>query len=173
MSPDGINEGWAMDFLSDWVVGPTKKQVRIINIMDEGSRRALWTEAHHSISAKKLIEVLNQVVEYRGCPAYICYDNGPEFISKKLAAWAEGNRIELRFTQPGKPTQNGLIERLNQTLRKECLNLTWYRSMEQLNEEIQVWSQIYNFERPHINLGKVTPNVSVRATTSCPRAHPS
>ena len=31
ISPDGVNEGWAMDFVSDWVVGPTRKQVRIIN----------------------------------------------------------------------------------------------------------------------------------------------
>ena len=77
MSPGQINEGWAMDFVSDWVAGPTRKQVRVINIMDEGSRRALWTEAHQSISAKKLVNVLDQVVAYRGKPAYIRCDNGP------------------------------------------------------------------------------------------------
>lgn len=124
LSPDGINEGWAMDFVSDWVVGPTRKQVRIINIMDEGSRRALWTEAHKSIPGKKLTSVLDQVVEYRGRPAYIRYDNGPELISKSLKEWAQKNDIELRYIQPGKPSQNGLIERLNKTLRQECLNLT-------------------------------------------------
>lgn len=157
LSPEGINEGWAMDFLSDWVVGPTRKQIRVINIMDEGSRRALWTEAHNSISAKKLIDVLNNVIEYRGCPAYIRCDNGPEFISKQLQEWADKNKIELRYIQPGKPSQNGLIERLNKTLRRECLNLTWYKSLAQLNEEIQSWSQIYNLRRPHKNLGKMTP----------------
>lgn len=157
LAPDGINEGWAMDFVSDWVVGPTKKSVRIINIMDEGSRRALWTEAHASISAAKLITILEKVVEYRGKPAYIRCDNGPEFISKRLRQWAECNGIELKFIQPGKPSQNGLIERLNKTLRRECLNLTWYRSMEQLNAEIQAWSQTYNLRRPHKNLGRIPP----------------
>lgn len=157
ISPDGVNEGWAMDFLSDWVVGPTHKQVRIINIMDEGSRRALWTEAHHNISAKKLIEVLDQVVEYRGQPAYIRCDNGPEFISNRLTQWATQKGIELRYIQPGKPSQNGLIERLNKTLRQECLDLTWYHSMETLNEEIQIWSQTYNELRPHKNLGRIPP----------------
>ena len=157
LSPDGINEGWAMDFVSDWIVGPTNKQVRIINIMDEGSRRALWTEAHHSISAKKLIEVLDQTVAYRGKPEYIRCDNGPEFISQHLIAWANKNGIELRYIQPGKPSQNGLIERLNKTLRQECLNLTWFQSMEQLNEEIQAWSHIYNELRPHKNLGRIPP----------------
>lgn len=157
LSPDSINEGWAMDFVSDWVVGPTNKQIRVINIMDEGSRRALWTEAHQNVSAKKLTGILDNVVEYRGHPAYIRCDNGPEFISKQLKEWAEKNSIELRYIQPGKPTQNGLIERLNKTLRRECLDLTWFRSIAQLNEEIQRWSQIYNLRRPHKNLGKMTP----------------
>ena len=157
ISPDGVNEGWAMDFVSDWIVGPTQKQVRIINIMDEGSRRALWTEAYQSISAKTLIEVLNQVVDYRGLPAYIRCDNGPEFISKRLAQWAHDNEVELRFIQPGKPSQNGLVERLNKTLRKECLSLTWFQSMDLLNEELQAWSQNYNLVRPHKNLGYQSP----------------
>jgi|GEM_PF-3899512 len=65
-----------MDFVSDWVVGPGKQSVRVINIIDECSRRALWTEAHDSISAKKLIEILDKVVAWRGCPQYIRCDNG-------------------------------------------------------------------------------------------------
>ena len=158
ISPDGVNEGWAMDFVSDWVVGPTKKQVRIINVMDEGSRRALWTEAHASISAKKLIEVLDQIVDYRGLPAYVRGDNGPEFISHQRRAWATTNGVEIKFIQPGKPTQNGLIERLNKTLRTECINQTWFQSMAQLNAELQAWSQVYNLVRPHQRLGHVTPD---------------
>ena len=158
ISPDGVNEGWAMDFVSDWVVGPTKKQVRIINVMDEGSRRALWTEAHASISAKKLTEVLDQIVDYRGLPAYIRCDNGPEFISHQLRAWATTNAVEIKFIQPGKPTQNGLIERLNKTLRTECINQTWFQSMAQLNAELQAWSQVYNLVRPHQSLGHITPD---------------
>ena len=157
LAPDGINEGWAMDFVSDWMVGPAQKSVRLINIMDEGSRRALWTEAHTSISARKLIEVLDHVVEVRGCPQYIRCDNGPEFISRKLKTWATERNVELRFIQPGKPTQNGLIERLNKTLRAECLDLTWFTTLEELNEEFQSWSQTYNLDRPHQSLGHVTP----------------
>lgn len=158
LSPDGVNEGWAMDFVSDWVVGPNEKQVRIINIMDEGSRRALWTEAHRSISAKKLITILDRVAAYRGLPQYIRCDNGPEFIAEQLAAWAEEKGVELRHIQPGKPSQNGLIERLNKTLRTECLNLNWFSTMELLNEEIQNWSYIYNYLRPHESLKDITPD---------------
>lgn len=158
LAPDQVNEGWAMDFLSDWVVGPGEEKVRIINIMDECSRKALWTEAHHSISASRLIHVLDQVVAWRGLPSYIRCDNGPEFISNRLAQWADEHRIELRFIQPGKPTQNGLIERLNGTLRTECLNLHWFESLEALNEDIQQWSVIYNTIRPHSSLEYKTPD---------------
>ncbi len=158
LAPERINEGWAMDFVSDWVVGPNEQAVRIINIMDECSRKALWTEAHSSISAKKLIEVLDQVVAWRGAPAYIRCDNGPEFISNCLQEWAQKQDVELRFIQPGKPSQNGLIERLNKTLRVECLNLAWFRNLSELNEQIQAWSYTYNQERPHQNLGYKTPD---------------
>lgn len=158
LAPDHINEGWAMDFLSDWVVGPGQEKVRIINIMDECSRKALWTEAYTSISAKTLIEVLDKVVEWRGCPSYIRCDNGPEFISEKMKEWANKHGIELKFIQPGKPSQNGLIERLNGTLRKECLNLEWFVNIPRLNEKIQQWWYEYNSIRPHKSIGRLTPD---------------
>ena len=158
LAPDKLNQGWAIDFLSDWVVGPNQEKVRIINIVDECSRKALWTEAFSSISAQNLIEVLNKVVEWRGKPEYIRCDNGPEFISKKLELWALENNIELRFIQPGKPSQNGIIERLNGTLRKECLNLEWFESIPKLNEQIQDWWNVYNSIRPHSSIGYKTPD---------------
>lgn len=70
LAPGRINEGWAMDFVSDWVVGPSQERVRIINIMDEYSLKALWTEAYSSISAKTLVEVLDKVKECRGASLY-------------------------------------------------------------------------------------------------------
>ncbi|MEO1714175.1 MAG: IS3 family transposase [Bacteroidota bacterium] len=118
IAPDKINQGWAMDFLSDWVVGMEKQAVRIINVIDECSRKALWTEAKTSISAKTLVGILDKLIEWRGKPQYIRCDNGPEFISSELEKWAKKHEIEIRFTQPGKPTQNGIVERLNGTLRR-------------------------------------------------------
>ncbi|MCB0556244.1 MAG: transposase [Phaeodactylibacter sp.] len=52
--------------------------------------------------------------------------------------------IELRFIQPGEPSQNGLIERLNGTLRMDCLNLEWFESISKLTEKIQEWWIVYN-----------------------------
>ena len=157
LPPGQVNQGWAMDFVSDWVVGPEKQPVRVINIMDECSRRALWTEAHESISASKLIEILDKLVLWRGVPQYIRCDNGPKFIAEKLKQWALKNKVELKHIQPGKPSQNGLIERLNKTLRIECLNIHWFTAMDELNDSIQSWSVTYNQFRPHENLRYLSP----------------
>ncbi|AFC23723.1 integrase core domain-containing protein [Saprospira grandis] len=40
---------------------------------------------------------------------------------------------------------------------QECLNLSWFHSLEELNEEIQNWFQHYNFNRPHQSLGNISP----------------
>lgn len=156
LPPPNINEGWAMDFLSEWVIGEKQQIVRIINVVDECSRKDLWIEAAHSIKASKLIEVLNKIVEMRGLPRYIRCDNGPEFISSKLKKWA-ANRVEIKFIQPGKPTQNGIIERLNGTVRKECLNLNWFYSLDEINDLLGQWYKAYNFDRPHSCLNYQTP----------------
>lgn len=157
--PERINEGWAVDFVSDWVVNEESERVRIINVMDECSRRALWTQAYTNIKARKLTEILDKIIDWRGKPAYIRCDNGPEFISERLKKWADKRGIEIRFIQPGKPSQNGLIERLNGTLRTECLNLEWFKDLEQLNEALQKWWYTYNEVRPHSSIQHLTPSL--------------
>ena len=157
LPPEQINEGWAMDFLSEWVIGDKQQSVRIINVVDECSRKDLWVEAAHSITAAKLIETLDRIGETRGWPRYIRCDNGPEFISYMLKQWAEEKNIEIRFIQPGKPTQNGIVERLNGTMRTECLNLNWFYSLDEINQLLGQWYKTYNFDRPHSSLKYKTP----------------
>ena len=157
LPPEKINEGWAMDFLSEWVIGEKQQSVRIINVVDECSRKNLWVEAAHSITAVKLIEILDKIGEMRGWPRYVRCDNGPEFISLALKQWAALNQIEIKFIQPGKPTQNGIIERLNGTVRTECLNLNWFYALNEINNLLGQWYKTYNFDRPHSSLNYQTP----------------
>ena len=70
----------------------------------------------------------------------------------------DGGQWADTFIQPGKPSQNGLIERLNGTLRTECLNLEWFQSIPRLNEKIQEWSVVYNTIRPHSSIDYLTPD---------------
>ncbi len=59
----------------------------------------------------------------------------------------------LDSCRPGKPTDNGLIEAFNGRLRQECLNESWFLSLEDAREKIEAWRMDYNRERPHGALG--------------------
>jgi len=74
--------------------------------------------AQGSFKAKKLVAYLEQMVVAHGKPEYIRCDNGgaplrPELISVTMVKFGLKHGIEIRYTQPGKPMQNGLVERLN------------------------------------------------------------
>jgi putative transposase len=56
-------------------------------------------------------------------------DNGPEFTSKALDAWAHAAAVKLRFIRPGKPTENAFVERFNGRFRDECLNENWFTNL--------------------------------------------
>ncbi len=69
-----VNEGWSLDFLSNDVVAETT--TRILNVMDEHSRKCLFVDAKRTYKAKALVESLIYLVEVYGCPQYIRCDNG-------------------------------------------------------------------------------------------------
>lgn len=126
--PTDLNDTWSMDFVSDSLASGFK--FRVLNIMDDCSREALVAEADTSLSSKRVIRILNRLIADRGKPINLRVDNGPEFIAKTMGRWAEKNRINLQFIQPGKPVQNGLVERLNGTFRREVLNRFWFADLD-------------------------------------------
>jgi len=160
-----INQGWSMDFLSDVLIGDDKK-VRILNILDECSRKVLLAYAAKNISAKTLVKLLQALIQDKGKPAYFRCDNGPEFISQALATFAQTKGIEIRFSQPGKPTQNGLVERLHSTQRRECLNLKYFKTVQEVQTDLDKWWKEYNFERPHSALGYLSPQAFMDKNTN-------
>jgi putative transposase len=84
-------------------------------------------------------------------------DNGPEFTSKALDAWAHQQGVKLQFIRPGKPVDNAYIESFNGRLREECLNQHAFRSLPDARHTIEVWRQDYNHARPHSALDYLTP----------------
>jgi transposase InsO family protein len=68
-----------------------------------------------------VIRSLEEIAQQRGYPKMIRVDNGPEFISAKLDIWSKDKKIQLLFIEPGEPTQNAYIERLDGTFRRDIL----------------------------------------------------
>jgi putative transposase len=68
-----------------------------------------------NITGEAVANALDQVRLTRNLPQRIKVDNGPEFISKALDAWAYFNNVHLDYSRPGTPTDNAYIESFNGT----------------------------------------------------------
>lgn len=150
-----INQSWSMDFMSDSMVG--NRKFRTFNVMDDYSREILAIEVDTSLSSKRIIRTLEQVIEHRGKPQSIRADNGPEFTSKDMELWCCQKQIRLQFIQPGKPMQNGYIERFNRLYREAVLDAYLFFDLDEVKTLTQQWMEEYNYKRPHESLHNMTP----------------
>lgn len=132
---------------------------RAFNVIDDFNREALNITIAKSITSKRVILELEQLIQWRGKPKSIRVDNGPEFISQSLRDWCEDpkRQIELTFIQPGKPSQNGYIERFNRTYREDVLDRWLFEKLADAQAESNRWIWIYNNERPHSSLNNIPP----------------
>ena len=141
------NYSWSMDFMSDSL--EDGRTVRILNIIDDYNRESLAIECGISFPSERVIRILESVIEVSGKPEFIRTDNGPEFISHAYKAWCETNEIEDVQIEPGKPNQNGYVERFNRTLREDVLDSYIFTSIPQMQVLAEKWKYDYNTGHPH------------------------
>ena len=149
------NVCWSLDFMSDALDSGTK--FRTLNVIDDYNREALRIIAAFSIPATMVTRTLDDVGKQHGYPCSIRIDNGPELIAKHFKQWAMQRHITLRYIQPGKPAQNGLIERFNRTYRQDVLDANLFSSLQAVQELTDQWVVDYNTIRPHEALGNRSP----------------
>lgn len=153
--PASFNHSWSMDFMSDTLVSGRK--IRILNVLDDFNREALCIDAATSIPAERMIRSLEDLIDWRGIPAQIRVDNGPEFTSSAFADWCSKKGITIKYIQPGKPTQNAYIERFNRSYRQEVLDAYLFDELSQVKLLSEEWMEDYNTKRPHESLNDLTP----------------
>jgi putative transposase len=131
-------------------------------------REAPRIEVDTSLPAERIVRALEELIELRGRPQKLRMDNGPELISDKLAKWADRHRVELLFIQPGKPMQNGCIERFNRTYREEVLNAYVFETLGEVRRMTAAWLVRYNEQRPHESLGDLSRRQYLMAISTKP-----
>lgn len=150
-----LNRSWSMDFMHDTLMNSRK--FRTLNIIDDCNRKALAIEADFSFPAQSVVATLKKVIHEYGKPDKIRVDNGPEFISTLFTDWCRGRGITVQHIQPGKPCQNGYIERFNRTYRQDILDAYLFESIQQVRMTTEDWINDYNNQRPHEALNGLTP----------------
>jgi len=149
------NSMWALDFMYDTL--HYGRPFRTLNVIDESNREILAIEIDISLPAARVVRTLEQLEEIHGLPQAIRLDNGSELRSAVFMGWCESKGIELKFIQPGKPQQNAFIERFNKTYRHEVLSAHIFENLNQVKDITEQWIKIYNEDRPHAALGKLSP----------------
>lgn len=172
MSLIAPNALWALDFQFDHTIDG--RQVKMLNIIDEYTREALACDVDHSITADDVVATLDRLAIERGRPpAFVRFDNGPEFIAIVVAEWCAEAGVAAIFIDPGSPWQNAWIESFNSRLRDELLNLWQFDSLLEARVIIEDWRIDYNKNRPHSAHGDLTPAEFAQAWTDQHQPQPA
>src|SRR5438270_842696 len=153
--PQGPNQRWSLDFLSDTLADG--RRFRILGVVDDFTRECLALVADTSLPALRVVRELDAVIAVRGRPVMCVSDNGTELTSIAILRWSQETRVEWHYIAPGKPQQNAFIESFNGRLRDELLNETLFTSLSHVREALAIWREDYNTVRPHSALGNLPP----------------
>ena len=153
--PQGPNQRWSLDFVSDALA--CSRKFRVLAVVDDFTRECLALTVDNSLSGVRVARELDRLVDRRGRPCLVVSDNGTELTSRAILGWQQDHGIEWHYIAPGKPTQNSFIESFNGRLRDECLNEHLFANLAEARRIIEAWRVDYNTARPHSSLGGLTP----------------
>jgi len=155
------NDVWCIDF-KGWFLTGDGRRCEPLTLSDAYSRYLLRCQAMAHTDTNHVWPVLDAAFREFGLPHRLRSDNGPPFAScgagglsqlsvKVIKAGVVPERIA-----PGKPQQNGRLERLHLTLLQDAANPPAC-SLRQQIVRLRSFQRIYNNERPHQALSNDTP----------------
>ena len=103
-----VNARWSLDFVHDQLAGG--RRFRILDVALDVTPECLAAIPDTSISGRRVARELSALIVRRGRPGMIVSDNGTEFTSAAILAWAEDHRVAWQYIAPGKPIRNGFVE---------------------------------------------------------------
>jgi transposase InsO family protein len=117
----------------------------------------LTIKVERKLNSTNVIDALTDLFILRGPPAYICSDNGPEFVALAVRDWIAAVGAKTAYIEPGSPWENGYCESFNGRFRDELLNGEVFYTLREAQIIIEKWRQHYNTKRPHSALGYRPP----------------
>ena len=70
-----------------------------------------------SITSTAVIKAIKSIFSQHGVPSVFMSDNGPQFTSNDMKAFASSYKFELLTSSPCYPQSNGLVERTIKTVK--------------------------------------------------------
>lgn len=162
------NELWQSDFTH--ITLTTGAEYEVIGWLDDHSRYLLHLSAHRRVTGRTVTDTFTSTADQHGYPAATLTDNGMVYTTRLAGGGhrrpdGTGNAFEtlladLGITQkngkPYKPTTQGKIERLWQTL-KRYLDKHPAATHAELQQILDEFRHYYNTIRPHRAINRKTP----------------
>jgi len=164
LRPEHEDHVWSYDFMVERTTNG--KAFRILNIIDEFTRKCLSIKVNRKISSQDVIDELFNLFIFRGIPEHVRSDNGPEFTARAVRKWLNRLGVKTLFIERGSPWENGYIESFNGKLRDELLNREIFTTLQEAKVLIEQWRKEYNQVRPHSALGYRPPAPEAILTTT-------
>ena len=163
---DRPNELWQSDFTHVFLTDGT--EVEVIGWLDDHSRYLLHLSAHRRVTGPIVIDTFTHTAQEHGYPTSTLTDNGMVYTTRyarNARGIGAGNAFETLLAlhgitqkngKPFKPTTQGKIERLWQTLKRHLATRP-ARSMTELQNHLDQFRAYYNHTRPHRAIARKTP----------------
>ena len=125
-------------------------------VLGHGRRQLLWFEVTRYPTAEWLARQVTEAFPWISAPAYLVRDNDGAYghiFKRRVMAMG----IRDRPVSPRSPWQNGHMERLIGTVRRECLDQVMIFGEAHLRRVLASYADYYNQARTHLALQKDAP----------------
>src|SRR6266436_4180367 len=125
-------------------------------ILGHERRRLLWFAVTGNPTADWLARQITEAFPWDSAPKYLIRDNDRAF-GAVFKAHVRAMGIRDRPTSFRSPWQNGYVERLIGSIRRECTDHLLVFNAEHLRRILAKYATYYNEVRTHVSLGKDAP----------------
>ena len=160
-APERPNHVLGVDF-KGWFLTGDGRRCDPLTVTDLHSRFILKIDALEEARTSFAKAAFRALFRRQGIPEIIRVDNGAPFASQgpgglsKLSVWWIGLGIEVQFSRPACPQDNGCHERMHRTMKAECCRPPSVNGLAQ-QQRFDRWRKDFNEERPHEGLGMRMP----------------
>lgn len=155
------NHVYGVDF-KGWFMTQDGERCDPLTVSDLHSRFLLKAEALPQATTRWTMRAFRNMFREYGLPEIIRVDNGAPFASmgpgglSRLSVWWITLGIEVEFSRPGCPQDNGCHERMHRTMKAECCRKASVHMRAQ-QQRFDRWRKEFNSERPHEGIGMRLP----------------
>jgi transposase InsO family protein len=160
-APERNNHVFGVDF-KGWFMTQDGEKFEPLTVSDLHSRYLLRAEGLRQSTMRWTRQSFRNMFRQYGLPEIIRVDNGSPFASmgagglSQLSVWWISFGIEVQFSRPGCPQDNGCHERMHRTMKAECCSNPSVNAGAQ-QQRFNRWRKEFNYERPHESLGMQVP----------------